>query len=370
MRAGVGERATLDFFAAQARARRRTAVLALSFALAVAVVVAVVYVALLVTVGTSNTAALLEPALGMSSPSWFRPEVLLAATGIVGAVTGLGTAYHALRLSSGGGDAVAQMLGGSPVDRATQDPALRRLVNVTEEMAVASGLPVPRLYVLEREAGINAFAAGYTPGHGIVAVTRGALDKLDRDELQGVVAHELSHLLNGDTRIDLRLMAAVGGLTVLSLLGRVILRATPSSRSRRERATGALPLWGSRSWWPAPSAAFCGGSSLRRGAPGGWRTHRRWFTRNPGGLAGALGRSPPGSLLANRTRPAAHLFFASAGRVPRGLFRPTHRRAHPPPRAAGRGVALPAGALAAASGRRLQRHRHRGSSRAPDPTST
>jgi Zn-dependent protease with chaperone function len=346
MGAGVGERATVDFFAAQARARQRTTVLTVSFALAVAAVVAVVYVALLVTVGTSDTAA-----FGVGSPSPLQPGLLLAAAGIVATVTGLGSAYHAIRLSSGGGDAVASMLGGTPVDRATQDPARRRLVNVAEEMAIASGLPVPRLYVLEGEPGINAFAAGYTPGHGVVAVTRGALDKLSRDELQGVVAHELSHLLNGDTRIDLRLMAAVGGLTVLSLLGRVILRATPRYRSRRDKATGALPLIGLAFLVAGAVGAFCG--RLVRYAVA---RQREWladasavqFTRNPGGLAGALRKiAAEGSLLSSPHAPeAAHLFFASGvGGFLGGLF-----ETHPPiaerirrlePRGAALGTAAP-----------------------------
>jgi Zn-dependent protease with chaperone function len=378
MGARVGERATVDFFAAQARARRRTAVLAVSFALAMAVVVAVVYLALLVVVGPSSAAAV-ELALAGGSPTSLQPALLLAAAGIVATVTGLGSAYHALRLSAGGGGAVAEMLGGTPVDRATQDPALRRLVNVAEEMAIASGLPVPRLYVLEGEAGINAFAAGYTPGHGVVAVTRGALDRLTRDEMQGVVAHELSHLLNGDTRIDMRLMAAVGGLTVLSLLGRVILRATPRTRSRRDRATGALPLVGLALLVAGAFGAFCG--RLVRYAVA---RQREWladasavqFTRNPGGLAGALRKiAAEGSHLASPHAPeAAHLFFASGvSGLLDGLF-DTHppiaeriRRLEPqgaeslpptaPPRAAAEPGAVLAHALATpAAAPRLEPH--------------
>src|SRR5512146_3419209 len=203
-----GGRATLDFFAAQASARRRTAVLAVAFAVAVLAVI-----------------------------------LLLSAAGVA-AVTGVGTAWHAMRLSAGGGAAVAELLGGTPVDRQATDPAERRLVNVTEEMALAAGLPVPRLYVLQGETGINAFAAGYTPGHAVVAVTRGALDRLTRDELQGVVAHELSHVLNADTRIDLRLMAAVGGLAFLTLLGRLLLDAGSRPFRSRDRNRGALALVG------------------------------------------------------------------------------------------------------------------------------
>src|SRR5512143_957391 len=247
-----GGRATLDFFRAQAEARRRTAVLVVSFGLAVCLVVAVVYAALLVV-----AAMLGQPELplagvpaGAFPPGWespaalFQPGLLLAAAAGVASVTGLGAAWHAARLSAGGGEAVAQMLGGVPVDRGTAEPAERRLVNVVEEMAIAAGLPVPRLYLLPGEAGINAFAAGFTPGHSVVAVTRGALDRLTRDELQGVVAHELSHVLNADTRIDLRLMAAVGGLAFLTLLGRLLLDAGSRPFRSRDRNRGALALVG------------------------------------------------------------------------------------------------------------------------------
>jgi Zn-dependent protease with chaperone function len=321
-----GGRATLDFFGAQAQARRRTAVLVVSFALAVCVVVTVVYAALLLVapaVVPPSDLPLARVPLEGAVPGWeapvrlFQPALLLAAAAGVAAVTGVGTAYHTVRLSAGGGDAVAEMLGGVPVDRGTADPAERRLVNVAEEMSVASGLPVPRLYLLPRETAINAFAAGYTPGHSVVAVTRGALDRLTRDELQGVVAHELSHVLNTDTRLDLRLMAAVGGLTALALLGRIILRGTSSSRSRDSRGSGAALLVGLALLLAGAFGALCG--KLVRYAVA---RQREWladasavqFTRNPDGLAGALRKiAEEGSALQSPHAPeAAHIFFASA----------------------------------------------------------
>jgi len=354
-----GGRATLDFFGAQARARHGTAVLLFSFALAVCVVVAIVYAALLVVAGATLPGAavpgLVAP-LGASAPGPvplepFQPGLLLAAAAGVVAVTGLGTTYHAVRLSAGGGEAVAQMLGGVPVDRGTADPAGRRLVNVAEEMAIASGLPVPRLYVLPREESINAFAAGYTPGHSVVAVTRGALERLSRDELQGVLAHELSHVLNADTRLDLRLMAAVGGLTVLALMGRVILRNV-SFRSRDSRGPGAIVLVGLGLLAAGAFGALCG--KLVRFAVA---RQREWladasavqFTRNPDGLAGALRKiATEGSAILDPHAPeAAHIFFASAATgFLSGLF-----STHPPieerirrlaPRAAG--IAAPVAA--------------------------
>src|SRR5512140_3423506 len=170
-------RATLDFFAAQEGARRRTAWLVLCFALAVVAVTAIVYLAVLLFAGHLHGA---HPA-----PA--------------------GPLHRSFQLS-GGGEAVAQLLGGTRVPHDTRDPGERRLVNVVEEMALAAGMPVPKVFVLGHEEAINAFAAGFTPEQAVVAVTRGARDRLTRDELQRVVAHELSHVLNADTRLDLRLM--------------------------------------------------------------------------------------------------------------------------------------------------------------------
>jgi hypothetical protein len=105
----------------------------------------------------------------------------------------------------------------------TTDFNLRRLRNVVEEIAIASGVPVPRIFVLEHEAGINAFAAGYAPADAVIAVTRGALERLNRDELQGVIAHEFSHVLNGDMRLNIRLIGVLFGIMVLAIIGRKVL---------------------------------------------------------------------------------------------------------------------------------------------------
>src|SRR5690606_38171426 len=123
-------------------------------------------------------------------------------------IIGFATLY---RISSlrGGGAAVAAQMGGTPVPEDTRDFHYRRLRNVVEEIAIASGVPVPQIFVLEHEPGINAFAAGYSPDDAAVAVTRGALDRLNRDELQGVIAHEFSHILNGDMRLNIRLMGVL-----------------------------------------------------------------------------------------------------------------------------------------------------------------
>jgi Zn-dependent protease with chaperone function len=138
------------------------------------------------------------------------------------AVLGLIAGCAAYRISSlsAGGKAVAEDVGGEPVPPDTQDPALRQLRNVIEEVAIASGTPVPDIYLMPDEPGINAFAAGYSPSDAAICVTRGCLDKLTRDELQGVIAHEFSHVLNGDMRLNIRLMGLLFGIMALSIIGR------------------------------------------------------------------------------------------------------------------------------------------------------
>ncbi|HEY8470054.1 MAG TPA: M48 family metalloprotease, partial [Longimicrobiales bacterium] len=186
----------MDFFRAQDDARRRTRVLIALFAAAVAAIVVGVYVVVLLAAG-----------IGIR----LEPRLFAGVAGAVLLLVGGGSAYRTMQLRQGG-PVVAALLGGQPVNPATDDPAERRLLNVVEEMAIASGVPVPAIYVLPGEEGINAFAAGYGVHDAAVAVTRGALKHLTRDELQGVIAHEFSHILNGDMRLNIRLIGLLHGL--------------------------------------------------------------------------------------------------------------------------------------------------------------
>jgi Zn-dependent protease with chaperone function len=153
-----------------------------------------------------------------------RPEL-----GWAWAVAGLATlvilvvSLNRLWQLSRGGGAVAEMLGGRLVDRRTTDPAERRLLNVVDEMALASGVPVPPVYVLE-EPSINAFAAGTTHADAALGVTRGCIEQLDRDELQGVIAHEFSHVFHADMRINARTAAAIAGIMAIATIGYVLVR--------------------------------------------------------------------------------------------------------------------------------------------------
>ncbi len=210
----------MNFFEAQDQARRASKRLVIAYGLATLLIVAAV----------SGLFAVLLYVLGDSSRYYSFGAFVAESWGLLAGiplltafVILLTSASKTLSLSSGGGK-VARQMGGTLVPSAVDDPLRRRLRNVVEEMAIASGVPVPEIYVLERESGINAFAAGYAPSDAAVAVTRGALELLSRDELQGVIGHEFSHILNGDMRLNIRLMGILFGIMGLSIVGRFILR--------------------------------------------------------------------------------------------------------------------------------------------------
>jgi len=172
---------------------------------------------------------------------------ILIGTAILTTLFILGSSLFKTAVLSAGGGRVATSMGGTLVPADVRDPLRRRLRNVVEEMAIASGVPVPEIYVLEEESSINAFAAGYTPSDAAIAVTRGTLELLERDELQGVIAHEFSHILNGDMRLNIRLMGVLFGIMVLGLIGRMIVRGghhTSIVSSRRNRGAPVVLIIG------------------------------------------------------------------------------------------------------------------------------
>ena len=213
----------MDFFQAQDNAIRKTKRLVFFYAVAVVCIVVAVYLA--VTVGVFTYHSLMRPE-GAAYAVMDRVELVdagrIAWTAIaVVLLVGLGSIYKTLALR-GGGAAVATSLGGERVDRSTRDHKRKQLLNVVEDMAIASGVPVPEVYILNHEASINAFAAGWGMDDAVIAVSAGALDKLSRDELQGVVAHEYSHVLYGDCRLNIRLMGVLFGIMMLSIFGRIM----------------------------------------------------------------------------------------------------------------------------------------------------
>ncbi|MBZ0223522.1 MAG: M48 family metallopeptidase [Dokdonella sp.] len=286
----------MNFFAHQEQARRQTRRMLFMFALAVLAVVVATDFAIVLALG--------------------RREVdlsdLIVLSLCVAGVIGLGSSYRISRLR-GGGAAVAASLGAVHVPADTGNFAYRRLRNVIEEMAIASGVPVPEIFVLEQEAGINAFAAGHAPTDAAITVTRGALDKLTRAELQGVIGHEFSHVLNGDMRLNIRLMGAVFGILVIATVGRILAR---SSSRGRGRGAGMIVLVGATLW-----AVGYIGVVLARVIKASISRQREFladassvqFTRQTEGIADALkkvGALAEGSRLGNvETEEVAHMLF-------------------------------------------------------------
>ncbi len=302
----------MNFFEHQEQARRQTRWLVLMFILAVFAVVAAVDLLLLLVAGYSaSTAAQWEP---FSSQSLHNNAALLIFGGIACALLIVfASLFKTIRLRSGGG-VVARELGAALVESDPRDPLRRRLRNVVEEIALASGIPVPEIYVLEQEAGINAFAAGYTPADAAITVTRGTLEKLSREELQGVVAHEFSHILNGDMRINIRLMGALFGILLLAIAGRRILMHSHFGRSR-DKGVMAIFLMA----FGLMAVGYLG-QFFGRWIKAAISRQREYladasavqFTRNPDGICGALKKiavASGGSHLAADTEEISHMLF-------------------------------------------------------------
>jgi Zn-dependent protease with chaperone function len=305
-----GKTTPMNFFEHQAAARRTSFRLVILFGLAVlGIVLAVDLATWIATRGSAGVVAFTTIA-----------TITLIALGSMYRISSLG----------GGGEPVALQMGGVAVPENTADIGLRRLRNVVEEIAIASGVPVPKIYVLEHEEGINAFAAGYSPSDAVIAVTRGALDRLNRDELQGVIAHEFSHILNGDMRLNIRLIGMLFGILMIGLIGRKILfYGRFSSRGKGAGAMLAAAL-------VALVIGYVGlffGRMIKAGVS---RTRETLadasavqFTRQSQGLAGALkkiGGLEAGARLSDRgnAEEVSHMLFGE-GMGFSGLF-----ATHPP----------------------------------------
>lgn len=297
----------MDFFAAQDNARRTSRFLVLWFVLAVLGLIAAAYVAMVFAMGFTQAEAEAAPQI-----SFWDPELFLATALGVGGLILIGSTYKVFSLSRHGGARIAEELGGRAVSRGTSDTLERRLINVVDEMAIASGIPAPAVYVLDQEAGINAFAAGASTKDGVVAVTRGTLEQLDRDELQGVIAHEFSHILNGDMRLNLKLIGVLHGILLLTLAGRVMMY------SRGSRGRGAAPMViGGLALLVVGYVGVLFGNLIKAGVS----RQREYladasavqFTRNPAGISGALKKiAGIGSEIQHpRAEEASHMFFGS-----------------------------------------------------------
>ncbi len=309
----------MDFFEHQDKARRNTKLLVVYFVLAVICIIASVYfVSLLIFSG----AAANHPRRPPTEFAFWNSDIFFYSSMGTLAVIVFGSLYQISALSAGG-SAVAESLGGRLVNPGATDAQERKLLNVVEEMSIASGVPMPKVYVLDGESGINAFAAGHTPSDAAVAVTRGGIEALSRDELQGVIAHEFSHILNGDMRLNLRLMGIIFGIICLATIGRVLLY----TRGRKN----PLPLLGLALIIIGALGVFFG--RLIQAAVSRQREFLAdassvQFTRNPLGLSSALQKiGAIGSRLESaHAADACHLFFGNGmGSSFMGLF-----ATHPP----------------------------------------
>ncbi len=308
----------MDFFASQDLARRKTKWLIIYFVLAIICMIAGIYLVVVLALGAAGSRVEQAPPVALQI---FDPILLAIVAVSVVTVVGFGSLYKVAELR-GGGESVAAMLGGRRLPPNSRDPVERRILNVVEEMALAAGTPVPPVYLLDGEPGINAFAAGYTIDDAVIGINRGTIEQLNRDELQGVVAHEFSHILNGDMRMSIRMIGVLHGIQVLALIGYFILRGSGygayRSSSRNGKGAGAIILI-------AIGVIVIGSIGLffARLIKASVSRQREYladasavqFTRNPDGIAGALkmiGAAQHGSVMESaQAEVASHMFFSN-----------------------------------------------------------
>jgi Zn-dependent protease with chaperone function/uncharacterized tellurite resistance protein B-like protein len=300
----------MNFFEHQKQSKKNTTLLVVLFALAVIGIVLAVYT-VITGVIYSQTA---DSQLNSNAFKWFDPDIFLAVTVAVLMVIIGGSLFKIIALKRGG-QYIAESLGGRLVNPGTNDLEEKKLINVVEEMALAAGTPVPLAYVLEQEKGINAFAAGYSPDDAVVAVTDGCLRRLTRDELQGVIAHEFSHVLNGDMRLNIRLIGMISGIMILASIGSIVMRTGSHSRKNGMPALviglsfiaiGYIGVFVSRIIQSAVSRQreyLADASAVQ-------------FTRNPLGIANALkkigGFSKGSKIKSPQASETSHMFFSVA----------------------------------------------------------
>ena len=307
----------MDFFESQDDARKKTSLLVLYYVLAVVLIILAVYVAFAATFIGVKAKTGGEIALRQL----WNPQFFLWVVGGALAVVIAGTFYKISQLSEGGA-AVARMMGGRPIRPGGTNSNERKVLNIVEEMAIASGVPVPPVFVLAGEKGINAFAAGFTPGDAVIGVTSGCIEQLSRDELQGVIAHEFSHILNGDMRLNIRLMGVLNGILVIGLVGYWIMRSTLGTgrRSRSGSKGNSMPI--AVLGLVIMAIGFIGVffGKLIKSAVSRQREFLAdassvQFTRNPLGISSALkkigGYTAGSRIISPHAEEASHLFFSN-----------------------------------------------------------
>jgi Zn-dependent protease with chaperone function len=296
----------LNFFEHQDLARRNTRVMVVLYALAVVAVVLAVDVVLAFAYRSLSQESSVPQGLYVWGALTTALFILLVSL------------FHMLKLREGGA-AIARMVGAQRVAPGSAEPLERRLLNVVEEMAIAAGTRVPAVYVMQDEKGINAFAAGYDVSNSVIAVTRGTLEVLNRDELQGIIAHEYSHIVNGDMRLNIRMMGVLSGIVFVGAVGEFLMRSSGRRRSSRDSGSGQIVAIGLALMVIGYVGLFF--ARLIKAAVSRQREFLAdassvQFTRNPDGIAGALDQiraSSAGTLVANRyAEDLSHMFFGQA----------------------------------------------------------
>jgi Zn-dependent protease with chaperone function len=308
-----------DFFARQDHARRSTARLLAVFAVAGLVTIlttAAVFAALVAVLAVAylNVTTNIEMDREyLMSVLWSRFWLALAVTSV--AVVGVAV-YRTLQFVEGGGRELAKQLGATRVWSDATDPRQRQLINIVDELSVVTGLTAPNVFVLEHDHGINAFAAGMHPKDTVVGVTQGALQCLDRSQLQGVLAHEFSHIQNRDVRLNLYTMGALEGIEVIASAAMYLTRIGMSPRTK----AAPLALVFGLILWPIGRVGALFGLVIRMAM----NRQREFladaaavqFTRNPEGLCSALkliaDHEHTGQVASGTAERASHLFFAEA----------------------------------------------------------
>jgi len=284
----------MDFFEKQTLARRKSTLLVTYFVIAVVATVVVINLLSYLSVRyfAQSQYMIVTPRDWFDGPFWW-----LTLT-VVGAIAA-GSLWRFVRLRKGGSQ-VPLMMGALPVDLQSKDTLHRRLINVTEEMSIAAGTPIPQIFILQQETGINAFVAGYQLQDMTLTVSQGALENLSRDELQGVIAHEFSHIQNADTRLNMRIMALLAGLLFIGSIGSFLCRSAAITRTRR-RFSMRSNNKGSGGIFAIGSILFLAGYTgllFGRFIQAAVSRQREWladatavqYTRNPDGISGALSK--------------------------------------------------------------------------------
>lgn len=300
----------MDFFQSQDIARRNSVRLVIFFILAVLCLIAMTNLLVMLVFGYIESS---EEGLNAATvAAQFDWQVFWLISIGVSIIVAAGSLYKILALSAGG-SVVADLLGGRLINQNTADPYERRVLNVVEEMAIASATPVPPVYLLNSEEAINAFAAGYKPGDAVIGVTRGTIRNLNREELQGVIAHEFSHILHGDMRLNIRLIGVLHGILVIGLIGYHILRSIRGS----DKDSAPVAVLGIGLMVIGYAGTFFGSmikASVSRQREFLADASAVQFTRNIDGIAGALkkiGGFSSGSILETANAPAmSHAYFS------------------------------------------------------------